>query len=334
MANNSNSSPLGRLARGLYLTLFALSLVVVVLFLAWKLLLSTPEQLPPITQVTIVDNPDTDVDETALVRKEGYYTVLLAATDQGGGNADTIMVVSYDTVNQAVGVVSIPRDTIVDRDGTPKINAAYSGSDPAEALRTTVSTLIGIPIDFYATVSLTAFQALVDEVGGVEFYVPCDMNYDDPVANPPLSIHYTEGLQYLTGAQAMEVVRFRKNNDGSGYTDVGRTQTQQQLLTTVVKKVLSWSSIGKIDNYLEIYNQYVATDMELGHMAWFATKALGVDFDTGISYATLPGDGSATYRGYTWCYALEPEACLEIFNQMLNPYTTDLTLEMTGIVVP
>ena len=47
-------------------------------------------------------DPDTPEDESAatptpvpLVRKEGFYTLLLAATDVGGGNTDTIMVAAY-----------------------------------------------------------------------------------------------------------------------------------------------------------------------------------------------------------------------------------------------
>lgn len=195
-------------------------------------------EVPQPTDVT--DDPNTEEDESALptptplVRKDGFYTFLLAATDEGGGNTDTIMVVGYDTANQEMGVVSIPRDTLVDRK-IPKINSVYA-SDGIDGLKDVVSDLIGIPIDHYVTVNLNGFQRLVNAVGGVDFYVPCDMNYDDPTADPPLSIHYSEGMTHLDGQEAMEVVRFRHNNDGSGYTDVGRSQTQQKLLIAVGKK--------------------------------------------------------------------------------------------------
>ena len=133
-----------------------------------------------------------------------------------GFYANTIMVAAYDTAEQKVGVVSIPRDTLVDR-SFPKINAVY-GSGGIEALKETVSDLIGIPIDHYMTVNIRAFKALVDAVGGIDFYVPCDMDYDDSTPGQELYIHYKEGMQHLNGQQALEVVRFRHNNDGSGYT--------------------------------------------------------------------------------------------------------------------
>ena len=262
------------------------------------------------------------------MRKEGFYTFLLAATDEGGGNTDTIMVVGYDTQNQKMGVVSIPRDTLVDRK-LPKINSVYA-SEGIDGLKDVVSDLIGIPIDHYVTVNLNGFQRLVNAVDGVDFYVPCDMNYDDPTADPPLSIHYTEGMHHLNGQQAMEVVRFRHNNDGSGYTDVGRSQTQQKLLIAVGKKVLA--NPGKIADYVDIFLKNVKTDLSATDILWLAGKAASLDLDGGVSTATLPGDGTVRYRGTSWCYQLEREECLEIFNDMLNPYTTEITMDMTNML--
>ena len=335
------ASGVRRLGRALYRTAVAVSVLIVVFFCGFKALVRPPEQAaPPTTSIPsrapASDDPDTPEDESAatptpvpLVRKEGFYTFLLAATDVGGGNTDTIMVAAYDTAEQKVGVVSIPRDTLVDR-SFPKINAVY-GSGGIEALKETVSDLIGIPIDHYMTVNIRAFKALVDAVGGIDFYVPCDMDYDDSTPDQELYIHYKEGMQHLNGQQALEVVRFRHNNDGSGYTDVGRTQTQQKMLTAIAKKVLSWSSLSLFNNFVDIFTQNVKTDLSATDIAWFATQAVGVDFGTGVSTGTLPGDGDARYNGVSWCYQLDREGCLEIFNELLNPYTTEITLDMTNM---
>ena len=109
--NKKRRGPLGRLFRGLYRTVVVLSALVVVLFCAYKALVKPLDQAAPPTaavpqHTARPDNPDTDEDESALptptplVRKEYFYTFLLAATDEGGGNTDTIMVATYDTVNQ------------------------------------------------------------------------------------------------------------------------------------------------------------------------------------------------------------------------------------------
>ena len=110
-----------------------------------------------------------------------------------------------------------------------KINYAYNlgGMDQ---MRETVSDALGIPVDFTVEVNLKAFVKLVDEIGGVDFEVPLNMNYDDPYQD--LHIHLKKGMQHLDGQNALKVVRFRHNNDGSGYgtEDIGRIGTQQAFL--------------------------------------------------------------------------------------------------------
>lgn len=106
-----------------------------------------------------------------------------------------------------------------------------------------MSEQLGIPVDYTVSVNLKGFTALVDAIGGVDFDVPINMDYDDPIQN--LSIHFKKGVQHLSGADALRVVRFRHNNDGSGYgsEDLGRMATQQKFLKAVAKKMLSAGNI-------------------------------------------------------------------------------------------
>ena len=129
----------------------------------------------------------------------------------------------------------------------------------------------------------------------------------------------------------MEVARFRKNNDGSGYTDVGRTQTQQKLLIALAKKVLSWSSLTKINSFVETFNKNVSTDLALNDMLYFASQAVNVDLSSGVETATLEGRGDAVYRKYTYCYELDPEKTVETVNRLLNPYTREMSLDDMNI---
>lgn len=287
-----------------------------------------PDATPPPAPESGAPQSSAAPTPTPLVRQENVYTFLLAAKDVNSGNADTIMVVKYDVTAGTVGVVSIMRDTITEK--YPKINAAYHKG--VDELRSVVSDLLGIPIDFYITVDVKGFKALVDAVGGVDFYVPCDMNYDDTTPGQELRIHYTKGMHHLNGQQAMEVVRFRHNNDGSGYTDVGRTQTQRDLLTAVVKKVFTPSGLLMLDQYLSIFNQYVKTDLGADDVLYFATNAKNVDLKNSVSMISLPGDGDVRYKGERWCWQLHPEESLQIVNDYLNPYTTGITIDMVNFI--
>lgn len=171
-----------------------------------------------------------------------------------------------------------------------------------------ISEILGVPVDHYIKVNLKGFIALVDYMGGVDFDVPCDMSYDDPYQN--LSIHFKKGMQHLNGQQAMEVARFRKNNDGSGYTDVGRTQAQQDILVALAKKALAWNSLTKLNGFVDIFNKYVDTDLSTTEMLYFASQAIHIDPSSDVETCTLQGNGEAHYRGYSYCYALDPTSTL------------------------
>ena len=142
-----------------------------------------------------------DMPELSGQRKEGFYTFLLVGTDKDDGNTDTIMVASYDTVNQKISVMSIPRDTMINESwDLKKINSVYSRTgNSINALANRVKKLVGFKPDFYVKVDLSMFVQLVDLVGGVDFYEPQDMNYSDPYQN--LTIDLKEGQQVLTATR-------------------------------------------------------------------------------------------------------------------------------------
>lgn len=349
--------PIGRI---LYRTLVICSAIIVVGYgVYWYLTrppeisdgdtsLSTDVDAPTIGSTTTGDDNDpavTPTPEPTHERKEYTYTFLLAASDQSSGNTDTMMVATYDTVNQTVGLASIPRDTLIEgvRESTGnsfyKLNSMYAYNGP-EALMETVGDMLGYPIDYYVRVSTYGFVQLVDAVGGVEFYVPVTMNFDDPTQD--LHIHYTQGTQWLSGSDALNVARCRQNSDGEGEypdnlypiygdSDIGRTGTQRDLLTTVIKKAITQPT--KFTTYFEIFEENVTTNLGVTDLTYFASKALEFDFTNGLTTSVFPGDGSVTYKGWTWCYELDPEGVLDIVNNGgLNPYTTDITMDMLDIV--
>ena len=202
-------------------------------------------------------------------RKPNFYTILISGVDDGNGGSDTNILVAVDAENGKIHGVSIPRDTkAVIAGKNRKINFAYN-SGGASLLAETVGTQLGIPVDFTVTVDLDGFIALVDAIGGVDFYIPVNMDYDDPLQG--LSIHYQKGQRHLNGRQAMEVVRFRHNTDTSvvayGNEDIGRMSTQQEFLKAVAKQTLTLSNVDKIGQFAKIFQQYVDTDLTVGNLA-------------------------------------------------------------------
>lgn len=262
-------------------------------------------------------------------RKSKYcYNILLYGVDNDAGGSDTNMLMRFDAVNKTVDIVSLPRDTLMSNGH--KLNSSYNNGG-TEKLRSNIEDMLGVPVDFYVSVDLKGFIALIDQIGGVEFDVPCDMDYDDPYQD--LHIHFKAELQKLNGQQAMEVVRFRHNNDNTGYggrQDLGRIGTQQAFLKTVAQKLMKLENVPAM---AETFLKYVKTDLTLGNLVWLANQALSMGGTDAISFATLPGDGAGWYNGKSF-YTLYPEQVLEMTNSMLNPYVADITADEQNILVP
>jgi len=324
------------LLKGIYIGLVAVSTLIVLLWCAFQLFIKPPpveDPAPPATPSPIITaGPMSSADPSPSpsptpepVRKGDWFqTFLLLGTDDGNGNADTIMVVSFDTKNSKVGVISIPRDTLVNEPRTvKKINGAYGAGGVQELMRE-VSELVGFQIDHSIKVDIAAFVHLVDELGGVNFYVPCDMQHNDGAG---FIIDLKEGQQDLNGNQALQLVRYR----GYDSADLGRIQTQQKFLTAMAKQTLKASNLTKLDEFADIFSTYVQTDLSISDIIYFATQAVYLDFSQDITFATLPGNGEVHYGGVMYYYQLYPQQTLDLFNQLINPYTTDLTMDMVEI---
>ena len=353
-------TPRQKVLRGVYLAVTILAALVVVVFAVSRFLFVKPQIPTPARQdpqpaetgevVQTTETPEITGDEapdlTAAGRKEDYYTFLLVGRDTGGGgNTDTIMVVSYDVKNQELNAMSIPRDTIVNKSwDIKKINSVYNyaggGDKGMDALMSTVADTIGFTPDFHIVVEWEAVGRLATAINGVDFEVPVDMNYDDPTQD--LHIHISKGFQHLDGEQVMQVLRFRKNNNGApgiyAQGDIGRIQVQQDLLMAIADKLLQPSVVAHIPELVDIFMENVETDLTIPNLLWLAKSAIqgGLRTDS-VNFVTLP----ANYNGYFWSYSMDrnesyvfPYASeiVELVNEDFNPYLTDVTRANLDIV--
>ena len=267
-------------------------------------------------------------------RKPGYYTFLVAGRDVASGATDTILLFTFDTENKVLKALSIPRDTMINTSASSKrINTVYArnrgSSDLPEkervekgmtALKQEVSKLTGIYPDFYVLLEWDAVGELVDALDGVYFDVPFDMNYDDPAQD--LHIHQEAGYRLLDGEDAMEVVRWRKNNTGSSGGDVARIQVQQAFLSAVLNKCLQPTTLLKAPTLAQIFLDNVSTDLSIGNILAFAELAVGMDPENDVSFNTMPY-ANAPYNGASMVTAVESEL-LPILNDGLNPYQDEI----------
>lgn len=303
-------------------------------FAGSKVLFREPEIPNDPVDSTETENPNTGAatKPAGPQRKDGFYNILVCGVDDGNGGSDTMIVVSIDSEKSAVHCISVPRDTLIDVDWkVKKINNSYNKGG-ISLVAEKLSELMGVPIDYTVKVDLQGFIELVDAIGGVDFDVPLNMDYDDPYQD--LHIHVKKGMQHLDGKTAMGVVRFRHNNDGSGYgtEDIGRIGTQQAFLKAVAKKMIATISPDDFGTYAKLFKQYVETSLSVNNLLWCGQQALSAGMDN-IHFHTLPGDGTGYYKGGSY-YILYDDQVLSLVNDYFNPFTEARTLEDLNVFVP
>ena len=321
----------------LFPLLVVLAILAIMICLAVRAWVRLPEipNLP--TGTTTTEDGGLDFDGAQLPsvaqsgRKDGVYTFLLVGQDTGGGgNTDTMMLITFNSVSKELYGMSLPRDTMINVSTSSKrLNAVYNynkGSDSSTqvekgitALKREVGKLTGIIPDFYVMIQWEAVGQLVDALGGVWFEVPFDMDYDDPAQD--LHIHLKAGYQELNGEDAMGLIRWRHNNDYSVQYptgDLGRVETQQAFLKAVAAECLKPEILLKAPSLAQIFIEHVNTDLSLGNLLAFAQLAAGMDAENGVNFVTMPNQ-NAQYPGVSMVLPVVDEL-VEVLNAGFNPY--------------
>jgi LCP family protein required for cell wall assembly len=221
-------------------------------------------------QVVRTPNVFTGLDEAARPPATEAMTFLLIGTDSldpdhsadeppkvtfepGSQRSDVIMLVRLDKDRSKATVVSLPRDSwvTVPGYGNEKINAAYSFGGPSLLVRT-VEALTHIRVDHFGVIDFAGFQSVIDLVGGI------DVTIDAATTAGGVSFH--EGVNHLSGLQALSYVRQRK---GLPRGDLDRVRRHQNALRALVTKIASSTTLSHpADSYrlLDTLSQWVRVD--------------------------------------------------------------------------
>jgi LCP family protein required for cell wall assembly len=223
---------------------------------------------------------------------EGRINILLLGVGDPGHAgeklSDTNMVVSINTRDNQIAMISLPRDLRVriPGHGSNKINQAhaYGGIPLAQEV---VEATLDIPIHYYARANFSGLREAVDAVGGIEIDVkeslydpeyPCDKN---PSRNCGMRIK--KGLQAMDGATALRYARCRKGNCGD---DFGRALRQQEVLQAVRKKAMSASTLinpSKLNQLASALGDNIKTDLSINNLVRLGNMAKDIPQDRTIN---------------------------------------------------
>lgn len=312
---------MNRFIKSFMISLISFSLIALIGMTAYSKIFESHSLPIPQGQVDKLDLDHGNPFEKSVLEGKRLNTLIVGVNDN---MTDTIILSSFNIETKDIDMISIPRDTYHERKGHEgaaerKINSIYK-DEGMETLIDNVQDLLGekIPIHHYVVAEYEGVAKMVDVVGGVKVDVPINMKYDDPYSDPPLKIRIKKGEQVLDGEEAIDFLRFRKNNDGPGYIngDLGRIESQQQFIKSFLKKALG----PKLLSVTKTGLSYVDTDIKMSQGLSYASRLLGVSSDK-VNMIMLPGIDE--YIGDTSYYIQDEEATHQLIKDMYHTTKTD-----------
>ena len=269
-------------------------------------------------------SPSKTISDTEYKEVEGITNVLLIGTDartlDEASRADSIIIATLDNNNKQIRLTSLFRDTLVNipGHGEGKLNAALAYGGP-ELLIETIKETYGISLDKYVIINFWGFEAIIDQMGGLELnvedYMLDELNKyigestggnDCPVTEP--------GLQVLNGKQALSYARIRK---GVG-DEYARTDRQREVLMKVAEKLKE----TKPSKYLGIMNnmlEYIKTNIEpiqALNMAYTIYKFPSLEFEQlQIPIPELAEGG--LYKNLGWVFLMDIEQNAKFLDEFI-----------------
>jgi len=241
----------------------------------------------------------------------------------GAGLSDTIVVAVFDEPNDALGLVSIPRDLWVeipghaeDRINTVMNVARRSGEDPLALLGRVVENTLGLPISHSIAIDLGVFERAVDALGGITVDVPCpivDRFVDprDPSGYRKLDV--SAGAAHLDGVTAAMYARSRH-----GRSDFSRARRQQAILVAMRRELSKTGSLLRVPTLFSSLEDSIETDLSRAEVLRLAQRLLQVPSAHlhGLvlgseQVSAMQAGGRAVLRG-------KPEAINDALNQLFS----------------
>ncbi|GGK58876.1 hypothetical protein GCM10011591_33880 [Nocardia camponoti] len=310
-----------RMAGRVTLTFFAV-IALVATGGGWSYLRATGNSF---TQVSALDGNQDDVsdgdmqlgDENYLIvgtdTRAGVNSTLGAGStdDAEGSRADTVMLVNIPKNRSRVVVVSFPRDLDVTRPKCSgwdndkgaytsqtfpqamgdKLNAVYALGGP-RCLVDVVRKMSGLKINHFIGVDFAGFEAMVDQIGGV------DVCSTKPIIDGVLgTVLETSGRQHVNGETALNYVRAR-HVVGEERSDYDRINRQQRFLASLLRGALSGKVLldpGKLNGFINAFTQHTFVDNVVPQDLLLLGRSLQKMDAGAVTFLTVPTAGTTSY---------------------------------------
>ena len=234
--------------------------------------------------------------QTKSTNAAGTFIVYISGIDAYGtastvSRSDVNMIVTVNTNTHNILMTSIPRDYYVPLANSGKEDKlTHSGLFGVENTVKTVENFMDIDIDYYARLNFSTLTKVVDAIGGIDVYSDQDIHMYT-WGNKFLS----EGTHHMDGKTALAFARERHSYESG---DRHRTQNQQDVLTAIIKKMMSPTLLTNYTQILDAVGDSFTTNMPVDKMKELASDQLNTNASWNFSSRFLDGTGKTMTGGY------------------------------------
>lgn len=276
-----------------FLILLALVLIVVpIIFIT--ILYNTSQDAFHSSQDRANANRESNLRTSKVDPEKEPFSILFLGIDDNEGRekngqsteksrSDAMILTTFNQEKHQIRMLSIPRDTIsyIPKVGYyDKITHAHAYGGPVASMDSVEATL-NVPVDYYVRINMKAFVEAVNELGGIYYDVPYDLN--EPNSDDSGRIKIKKGYQKLNGDEALAVARTRHHD-----SDLKRGQRQMDLIKKLFQKAQSIDSVDKLDEVIQIVGKNAKHNMSNEDITSLAKMYISNDVD--IKKAQLKGD--------------------------------------------
>lgn len=249
----------------------------------------------------------------------------LAQVNSFDGLADVMLLIKFDPEKKKLVMLSVPRDTrvAIEGHGTGKINSSNVYGGPALTAKSVSGLLDGVGIDRYVRINVLGVAKLIDALGGVTVYVPKDLKYQDDSQH--LYINLKAGKQHLDGDKALQLLRYRHDENG----DIGRIQRQQMVIRALIDQTLNPATLARLPQILNVIQSNIDTNLTVEEI--IALVGFGARTNrSNMQMLLLPGRFSQRNEYRTSYWIPDPQRISNIMRQhfdLQSPDTQSQTIE-------
>lgn len=244
-------------------------------------------------------DPVVEQAETILSSKN-VINILLVGQDRRSEDgermhSDAMILCTINTTTKKITMTSFMRDMWVyipdyynNRMNVPYMIGGF------ELLNKTLDYNFGVSADYNVEIDFEGFMKAIDTIGGIDIeltaaeakYLNNRGNWD---VEPNMGWQLTEGVNHLTGSQALAYSRIRKIGD-----DFGRTNRQRIVLTELIKKVQTLNTT-EVYRLIRELIPMISTDMSNGEILGLAMEMLPMLGEMEVVSQRIPADGQFSF---------------------------------------